>query len=141
MTVTLAWVFGDEDEALEWNLALAVFCPDAFVVLGADVLWRPHRTPFEFSTAATLAEAALESEIVVLAPRNGAVVQGTTPLTHFIHPPNALYLFGSDNAHLDPAVLAGWDAELVYIPTDGDLQLHSYETAMLVMYDRRARGG
>lgn len=140
MTVTLAWVYGDEVEGSEWSLLLHTFPPDTpLVLLGQDVKWRPHRGGA--AVVADLATVAPDAEVVVCAPRNGEHVQGDRALPGFIHPENALYVFGADDQHFAPELLAGRSASYVYVPTAGDLQLHSYEAAMLVLYDRQVKGG
>jgi tRNA(Leu) C34 or U34 (ribose-2'-O)-methylase TrmL len=63
---------------------------------------------------------------------------GATSLPEFIHPPQALYLFGPEDGSLSQEILDQADA-VVYIPTVGCMNLAA--TVNVVLYDRLAKSG
>jgi tRNA(Leu) C34 or U34 (ribose-2'-O)-methylase TrmL len=64
------------------------------------------------------------------------LVEGATPLAEFVHPDNALYLFGPEDGTLTQDVVSRAD-HVVYLPTRGCLNLAA--TVNVVMYDRVAK--
>lgn len=74
-------------------------------------------------------------------PNNAKVVaveliEGATPLPHFIHPDNAFYLFGPEDGSIKADTLE-WCDEVVYIPTKGCMNLAA--TVNVLLYDRLAK--
>ncbi len=64
------------------------------------------------------------------------LVEGATALPAFIHPENAFYLFGPEDASISQEDLS-WCDEVVYIPTKGCMNLAA--TVNVVLYDRMAK--
>ena len=64
------------------------------------------------------------------------LVEGATPLPHFRHPENALYLFGPEDGSL-PQVLINQCDHVVYVPTKGCMNLAA--TVNVLLYDRMAK--
>jgi len=64
------------------------------------------------------------------------LVEGATPLPSFIHPDNALYLFGPEDGTLSQALINQAD-HVVYVPTTGCMNLAA--TVNVVLYDRLAK--
>jgi tRNA(Leu) C34 or U34 (ribose-2'-O)-methylase TrmL len=64
------------------------------------------------------------------------LVEGATPLPEFVHPDNALYLFGPEDSTLTQDVVSRAD-HVVYLPTRGCLNLAA--TVNVVLYDRVAK--
>jgi tRNA(Leu) C34 or U34 (ribose-2'-O)-methylase TrmL len=70
---------------------------------------------------------------VLVQPQNGRNLQGEHSLIDFVHPENAVYIFGPDDGHLQAAA---YDTS-VYIPqADGRTVLWSHQAAAIVLYDR-----
>ncbi len=61
------------------------------------------------------------------------LVEGAVALPQFVHPAQAIYLFGPEDGTLEQALIDRADA-VVYIPTQGCLNLAA--TVNLVLYDR-----
>ncbi|MBE0483302.1 MAG: RNA methyltransferase [Bacterioplanes sp.] len=66
------------------------------------------------------------------------LVVGATPLTEFVHPEHAFYVFGPEDGSLSAEVVQAAD-EVVYIPTVGCLNLAA--TVNVVLYDRLLKRG
>ncbi|CAM4412292.1 RNA methyltransferase [Pseudoalteromonas ostreae] len=66
------------------------------------------------------------------------LIEGATPLPEFVHPENALYIFGPEDGSISKDVL-NWCDEVVYIPTIGCMNLAA--TCNVVLYDRQAKLG
>lgn len=64
------------------------------------------------------------------------LVEGAIPLPSFVHPLNALYLFGPEDGSVSQAIIDKAD-DVVYIPTVGCLNLAA--TVNVVLYDRLAK--
>ena len=64
------------------------------------------------------------------------LVVGATPLPNFIHPKNAIYIFGPEDGSIKQNVIDRAD-EVVYIPTKGCLNLAA--TVNILLYDRLAK--
>lgn len=61
------------------------------------------------------------------------LVEGATPLPDFVHPEDALYVFGPEDGNLKQSVVNQAD-EVVYIPTVGCMNLAA--TVNVLLYDR-----
>jgi tRNA(Leu) C34 or U34 (ribose-2'-O)-methylase TrmL len=61
------------------------------------------------------------------------LVPAAVPITTYVHPPRAFYVFGSEDATLGKRVLS-WCRDIVYIPTNGCLNLAA--CVNVVLYDR-----
>jgi len=64
------------------------------------------------------------------------LVEGATPLPHFVHPSEAIYVFGPEDGTIDQAVIDNAD-DVVYVPTIGCMNLAA--TVNVLLYDRLAK--
>tara|TARA_R110000751_G_scaffold91266_3_gene179076 strand:+ start:286426 stop:286941 length:516 start_codon:yes stop_codon:yes gene_type:complete len=64
------------------------------------------------------------------------LVEGATPLPNFIHPENALYIFGPEDGSIEQDVVDQCDY-VVYVPTVGCMNLAA--TVNVLLYDRLAK--
>lgn len=64
------------------------------------------------------------------------LVEGATPLPHFQHPEQALYIFGPEDGTISQAVINSAD-EVVYVPTVGCMNLAA--SVNVLLYDRLAK--
>lgn len=64
------------------------------------------------------------------------LVEGATPLPDFVHPDNALYIFGPEDRSIPQAVVNQADF-VVYVPTIGCMNLAA--TVNVLLYDRLAK--
>lgn len=64
------------------------------------------------------------------------LVEGATSLPDFIHPDNALYIFGPEDGSIEQSLIDAAD-EVVYIPTIGCMNLAA--TVNVLLYDRMAK--
>lgn len=76
---------------------------------------------------------AVEANTVIVCVE---LTEGATALPEFIHPENALYIFGPEDGTIDQATIDKAD-HVVYIPTTGCLNLAA--TCNIVLYDRAAK--
>lgn len=66
------------------------------------------------------------------------LVEGATPLPNFVHPEQALYVFGPEDGSIDQELVDRADA-VVYVPTIGCMNLAA--TVNVLLYDRLAKSG
>jgi tRNA(Leu) C34 or U34 (ribose-2'-O)-methylase TrmL len=64
------------------------------------------------------------------------LVEGATPLPHFVHPPEAVYIFGPEDSSIKQDVIDIAD-DVVYVPTVGCMNLAA--TVNVLLYDRLAK--
>ena len=64
------------------------------------------------------------------------LVEGATPLPHFQHPEQALYIFGPEDGTISQGVINSADA-VVYVPTVGCMNLAA--SVNVLLYDRLAK--
>ncbi len=64
------------------------------------------------------------------------LVEGATPLPHFIHPAQAVYIFGPEDGTINQQVIDSAD-EVVYVPTVGCMNLAA--SVNVLLYDRLAK--
>lgn len=64
------------------------------------------------------------------------LAEGATPLPEFIHPENALYIFGPEDGSIEQSIVNAADA-VVYVPTVGCMNLAA--TVNVLLYDRMAK--
>ena len=63
-------------------------------------------------------------------------MEGATPLPHFIHPPQAVYIFGPEDGTIKQQVIDYAD-DVVYVPTVGCMNLAA--SVNVLLYDRLAK--
>ncbi|MCJ8339630.1 MAG: hypothetical protein MJK10_14265, partial [Pseudomonadales bacterium] len=63
-------------------------------------------------------------------------VEGATPLPEFIHPENAIYVFGPEDSSVSQELVDRADA-VVYVPTHGCMNLAA--SVNVLLYDRMAK--
>lgn len=64
------------------------------------------------------------------------LVEGATPLPNFIHPADALYIFGPEDGSIEQEIVDKCD-HVVYVPTVGCMNLAA--TVNVLLYDRLAK--
>jgi len=64
------------------------------------------------------------------------LVEGATPLPHFVHPDEAVYIFGPEDSSIKQDVIDIAD-DVVYVPTVGCMNLAA--TVNVLLYDRLAK--
>lgn len=64
------------------------------------------------------------------------LIEGATPLHEYEHPERAFYIFGAEDNTLGERI-TGWCRDIVYVPTDGCMNLAA--TVNVVLYDRLAK--
>lgn len=90
----------------------------------------------------TAMELPSDRPLIVLAPIDGKFIKGNESLVDFVHPEDAIYLFGGSHAVLsDEDDLGGRVPDsLVYIPTVG-LEMYSHSAAYITLWDRYVKRG
>ena len=64
------------------------------------------------------------------------LVEGATPLPNFVHPADALYIFGPEDGSIEQEIVDKCD-HVVYVPTVGCMNLAA--TVNVLLYDRLAK--
>ncbi|BDX04797.1 23S rRNA methyltransferase [Planctobacterium marinum] len=80
-------------------------------------------------------------DLLAMAPKGAKkvvveLVEGAVPLPDYQHPQNAFYIFGPEDASVNPELVSACD-DVVYIPTHGSMNLAA--TVNVVLYDRLAK--
>lgn len=64
------------------------------------------------------------------------LIEGAEPLTHYVHPERAFYIFGAEDATLG-ARITDWCRDVVYVPTAHCMNLAA--CVNVVLYDRACK--
>ena len=88
----------------------------------------------------SVSDLPTDSSIVIASHKNAKYLQGTIPLVDFIHPTNAIYIFGSDANNLYPEMFKDMTYQTVYIPGSSN-EMHSFQAGAMFMYDRMVKNG
>ena len=80
-------------------------------------------------------------DLLAIVPKDAStvvieLVGGAVPLPEFVHPENAFYIFGPEDASVPSEIVNACD-HVVYIPTRNSMNLAA--TANVVLYDRMAK--
>lgn len=89
----------------------------------------------------TASELPTDRPLVVLAPQEGTYIQGSENLKTFVHPKNAIYLFGPSHHQLNEDDMGGRVADhYVYIPL---VECEAFATgaAYMTLWDRVQKSG
>jgi hypothetical protein len=88
----------------------------------------------------TAAELPSDRPLVVLAPAAGKYIQGTESLEDFVHPENAIYMFGGSHVNLnDEEHMGGRVADhYVYISLV-QYECYAHGAATVVLWDKRMK--
>ena len=125
----------------QWEYVLCHFKPDTIYLVGSE---RPEGIVYQNTVLINDAgDLPTTSELILLAPLTGRIVQGDTSLSDFVHPTNAIYWFGPNIAeHMDPSkyFVSRAPDHVVYIPVDTDDQMFAHVAYSVVAWDRRVKG-
>jgi tRNA(Leu) C34 or U34 (ribose-2'-O)-methylase TrmL len=66
------------------------------------------------------------------------LVEGATPLPHFVHPDQAVYIFGPEDGSIDQTIIDKAD-DIIYVPTIGCMNLSA--SVIVLLYDRLIKAG
>ena len=86
----------------------------------------------QFQAVESFMEVLKENQTLVCVE----LVEGATSLPEFIHPKNALYIFGPEDGSIQQSLVSAADS-VVYIPTIGCMNLAA--TVNVLLYDRMAK--
>lgn len=130
-----------QDRLDQWAYTLHAWSWDDLVIWGslsADRLPRPFRG--FATTSATIDAFAADSTLVVLTGQDARFMAGDISLETYRHPLNATYIFGHDDAALDPDLFAGLAPDKVFIPQVAEsLSMFSATAFAVTMWDRRLK--
>lgn len=73
-----------------------------------------------------------DTDLILMAPKNGRYIQGEISLGDFKHPIDATYVFGSDKSYM-----CDMEGTKVYIPTDTKHDMYSWVAGAITLWDRR----
>jgi len=129
-----------------WALNQWAYILDSFQVEETYVL-SPHGKSLRNSELVAEAVQVATAEdlpsipsLVVATPLVGRFVQGEEDLKDFVHPRNAIYLFGADNVNLSEDFLGERIPDhKVYITNDTQFEIFAHVAAGIFLYDRRSK--
>lgn len=128
------------------NLMVREYWSYIFENFGITDIWELNRptnidSNYYIPTAIdSVSELPVNRPIVIASHENAKYLQGTISLLDFIHPTNAIYIFGSDNDNLYPKMFKNMLYQAVYIPGSSN-EMHSFQAGAIFMYDRMVKLG
>ena len=126
------------EEELHWWLALENFKPDASFVYSIE--------DREYLTCGSLKDITVientedlpDEKLILMAPTTAIKKKPTISLLDFVHPENAIYMFGPDNHYIPEEKFKRREPDqIVYIPVDTESDLFSYVAYALTIWHRR----
>lgn len=100
--------------------------------------WDIYQTTINVDTADELPG---DRPLIVLASPAGRYIQGTEPLEDFVHPDDAIYLFGGSHENLDEDDFGGRQPDaLIYIPYV-EYESYGHAAAYITLWDRYVKRG
>lgn len=129
------------DHQQQWDYILSNFSVRNIYVLG-DPKNAPTTNVFKDAIYIESCQDLPDIERIVLSPSGGRYVQGLVDLADFVHPVEAVYVFGADNVPLSSDEIA--DARIdhhVFISTDTHDELYSWMAYAVTRWDRRMKNG
>ena len=99
--------------------------------------WLYLALSFGLSKEDVSAELPQSGTRVVIQPADGHNVQGTVSLVDFVHPEDAVYIFGGDDGFMEPIEADHY----VYIPTPPTWELYASQAGAIVIWDRTIKNG
>lgn len=98
--------------------------------------WDIYQPTTKITTAAELPD---DRPLVVLAPQAGTYIQGDEDLKTFVHPENAIYMFGPSHVHLNEDDMGGRVADhYVYIALV-ESECFAHAAAYMTLWDQQAK--
>ena len=75
--------------------------------------------------------------LILLLPLQARYITPTIALNNFTHPTDAIYMFGPNHEHLSYEDFPNRQPDhIVYIPTDTNDDMYSYNSYAITMWDR-----
>ncbi len=141
MSMTVAMPLpGNGQYQTQWDYILSSFPPEELVVVG-DEADAPKSNVFGKLRATYVDSLANESRtLILLAAENGRIA-GDENLADFVHPENAMYLFGNDVAWVTLDQIGREPDHKVYIPTATRDDLFSWQAYAITAWDRVMKNG
>ena len=123
----------------QWDFVVCNFKPDQIYILGSQdnlVISNPLKEAIFIDSYNQLPDIPL----VVAAPAHGRYVHGDINLKDFVHPQDAIYIFGSDSGIMQQEDVTR-ECSCVYVETDTTDDMYSFVTYAVMMHDRRMKLG
>lgn len=127
-------------EINQWSYVTSTFKVDEIFVIGPkDIV-----DDSSFLKNATIIDSIDDlppGPIVLAAPKNANFVKGVVDLKDFVHPEDAIYVFGPDHHNFneeDHLGKRGIDHK-VYISNETRFEFYAHVAAGIFMYDRRVK--
>lgn len=127
----------------QWDYVLSNFAPDVLYVIG-DEADAPETNVFAKLKATYIADASElpDTTLVLLAQDNGRYFSGDVSLADFVHPDDAIYMFGNDVEWVTDAEFGGRSPDhQVFIDTDTTDDMWSWCAYAVTAWDRRMKRG
>lgn len=134
MVTAVVWPTNGHEEN-SWDYVLSNFKSDEVWVMGS---YACTNNILRDAPRASTFEDLPKGEIVLLSPSTSRNFTPTIDLPEFLHPENAIYVFGPDNLHLTNEDVGKRQIDhIVRIPTDTKDEMFGYAAYVAVMWDRR----
>ena len=132
----------NEKEEDQWSYVLSHWQPSLLYLIGPGIVPYGNNVFKQGVQIDSTASLPKDQPLILLAPLLGRYIQGTELIIDFIHPVNAIYMFGPNNLNLelDSDILQGRSPDhIVYIPVDTHDEMYSWTAAVVTLYDRSAK--
>lgn len=127
-------------ELNQWSYITSTFEVDEVFVIGPVDRIQDSGFLKRAKIISSVEDLPEDAPIVMAAPTEGRHIQGDVDLKDFVHPENAIYLFGPDNENLSDEHLGARKIKhKVYITNDSRHEFYAHVSAGIFLYDRRSK--
>ena len=119
----------------QWGYVLSHWKPANLYLIGSEIniAYKPFRQGILVQTAAEINEGPL----VLLQPLQAKITLPNESIMTFQHPESCVYIFSSDRVDFSDAFLGNRQPDnIVYIPTEGDMEMYSWVAGAVTIHDR-----
>jgi hypothetical protein len=119
----------------QWGYVLSHWKPEFLYLIGEEI--NVAYKPFRQGILVQSAEEINHGPLVLLQPQVAKITLPNESLVPFVHPASCVYMFGADRQDFSSVFLGNRQPDnIVYIPTEGDMEMYSWVAGAVTMYDR-----
>lgn len=127
------WLEPERFERRVWKNAIDAFEVDHWAM--CDVNGGPFSSPVQHADLTTMLAAHPGPKTFLIPPHS---IEGAVNLAEYVHPVNAIYVFGRGGENLVKHVTPADEVVSIHMPLDGN-ELYAAVAAGMVLYDRRVK--
>lgn len=129
----------NQSDETQFDYILSNFKPDTIYVKETQGFSVSSKVMNEAVKVESAQDLPIDIPLVLFLPKLAPYITPTTSLLDFTHPTDAIYMFGPNHRHLsvDDDFTGRGPDHVVYIPTDTNDDMYSWNAAAIALWVRR----